>query len=132
MRECRYYVKCRECGWEGYTLLRGYENGYLYLKCENCNARNLYLKPPARKDIIFIGGTALQDFTYFIKMTARSSWTWISEQPMLKKLTLGGGIFTALILLLCLTIFKEYSLHILIVTLGTITSTIALALRKGE
>ncbi len=132
-REYYYHVKCRECGWEGYTLLRGYHGGgYLYLECERCGARNLYLNPPSRKDVIFIGGTAIHDFAHAIGMAVRGGWDRISAQPMSRKIVLGGGITIALVFLVCLMMFREYTLHFLIAGAGTIASALALALRRGE
>jgi len=129
---CQYYVKCRECGWEGYTLLRGYENGYLYLKCEKCGTKNLYLNPPPKKDIIFIGGSLIQDLSHLITSSAKNCWTFLTSQPTTRKLALGIGTLTTAILILCLLTLKEYSYHLMAATLGTIASTIALVLRKGE
>jgi len=138
-----YYVKCRECGWEGYTLLRGYgSNGYLYLECENCGARNLYINPPPKGNgKIYIGGTILHDLThiisklillgtYQIKITLENGWTWLNNQPKLRKYSLGGGFIISLSLIACLIIFRTYFLQFLIATIGTIASTLALIFRK--
>jgi len=139
-----YYIKCRECGWEGYTLLRGYGgNGYLYLECENCGARNLYINPPPKNDTIFIGGTILHDFAHFaaksvvsgvhsVKNMLKNSWTWFTSQPRLRKFTLGGGLTVVLVFMICLVMFRTYFYHFLAATIGSIAGTLALFFREGE
>jgi len=144
MTEGHYYVKCRECGWEGYTLLRGYgSDGHLYLECENCGARNLYVSPPPKEDVIFIGGTVLHDLAYLfaksaflvtrsVRIAVKNGWTWFSNQPKLKKFTLSGGFVAALTFLVCLVMFKTYFFHFLAATIGTIAGTLALVFKGGE
>ncbi len=139
-----YYVKCKECGWEGYTLLRGYgSNGYLYIECEKCGARNLYTNPPRTDKAVVIGGSILFDFTrllinlillgfHQLKISLKNGWTWFKQQPKLKKFTLGGSLTATLVIVICLIIFQTYFLHLLIAAIGTAAGALTILFRSEE
>jgi len=140
-----YYVKCKECGWEGYTLLRGYgSNGYLYIECEKCGARNLYTNPPPRTDkAVVIGGSILFDLTHLLvnlillgfhqfKISLQNGWTWFKQQPKFKKYTLGGSLTATLVIVICLIIFQTYFLHFLIAAIGTVAGVLTILFRSEE
>ncbi len=52
-----YRVKCRACGWEGETLLRGYVSSFYYVECPRCGSRLLMSRPPPPGTRLKIGTT---------------------------------------------------------------------------
>ena len=66
VKEKRCLVRCKVCGWENYVDAgECEEKRFLFLKCENCGAKDVYLRPSRRfEKPITITGSFLGRFLY--------------------------------------------------------------------
>jgi len=85
MRKYEYRVQCKVCGWEGYTLLRGYHSSFYYIECPNCGSRVLFAFPPDpnKKIKISFGFSDLLVLGMLSFLLDAVAWAWAHRRGLL-------------------------------------------------
>jgi len=132
-----YHVRCKVCGWEGYTWLRGYINGgLLYIECQKCGSRSLFVSPPVPSHEIVIGTSVFDElmktftavFTTIMggltTITRHIRLGTLTTSRLIRTLAIGATSFAIFFVLSMLFLQNDVFMQIIIGTLGGVAASI--------
>lgn len=147
VKEKLFVVRCKVCGWENYVDAKEYqEKRLLFLKCENCGAKDVYLR--LSREVgkpITITGSVLGRFLYvflmfwvnlkksmlnFVSLTF-SKVLSIRDLPRSRLYILASMVVGAVLVAFGWFIMRQFLIHLVLAAVSLVSGTVSWSL-SGE